>query len=70
MPRWSRAKCRDITVPRQARSYPTSLARQGKTEEAAAARARFTKAWARADVAPTVSPLVASSVGGIGVVAR
>ena len=37
----------------------TSLARQGKTEEAAAVHKRFAAAWARADVAPTVWPLAA-----------
>ena len=56
----------------------TSLARQGKTEEAAAVHMRFAKAWARADVAPTISPLaapsssanVASSEARVGVSAR
>jgi Flp pilus assembly protein TadD len=37
----------------------TSLARQGRTEEAAAVHRRFAAAWARADAAPTVSPLAA-----------
>jgi tetratricopeptide (TPR) repeat protein len=38
----------------------TSLERQGKTADAAAVRDRFTKAWARADVAPTISALAAA----------
>jgi tetratricopeptide (TPR) repeat protein len=44
-----------------------SLARQGKADEAAVVRARFAAAWARADVAPTISPLTArgSSVPGV-----
>jgi len=39
----------------------TSLARQGRTQESAAVRERFTKAWARADAAPTVSLLAEST---------
>ena len=38
----------------------TSLARQGKTAESAAARERFAKAWARADAAPTITVLAGS----------
>jgi tetratricopeptide (TPR) repeat protein len=40
-----------------------SLEKQGRAQEAAEARARFTKAWARADVTPALAPRTAQDAG-------